>query len=179
MAKGARKNFLNQASSEQQQAQGYTQAANAAGTQALNAEMPTVMSYLQPGGNPAVTAATMGALGSQFGAQQQNALDTAARTGNAASTNATLQSLGRSQGAAAAQAAANNIAGQQKTALSTLSQLYGIDEDTMAKMMGLQISATGAYGSQANSPWLTSILPQVLKGAAQGATGGAAGAAAG
>lgn len=169
MAKGARKQALNQAQSEQKQAQGYTAGANTTANNALNAEMPTVMSYLQPGGNPAVTAATMGALGSKFGSEEAQARDAASRTNNAASTNAVLQSLGRTQGQEAATAAAKNISDQQKTALDQLSRIYGISTDQLAKMMGLQVEATNTYGKQANSPWLTTVLPAALEAAGQGA----------
>lgn len=170
MAKGARKSFLNQASGEQKQAQGYTTAADTTANRALNAEMPTIMSYLQPGGNPAVTAATMGALGSKFGSEEAQARDAASRTNNAASTNAVLQNLGRTQGQEAATAAAKNISDQQKTALDQLSRIYGISTDQLAKMMGLQIGATEQYGKQANSPWLTTVLPSAIDAAGRTAS---------
>src|SRR5271154_6613835 len=145
MARGATK-------TAEQTAQGIgtTAAANqatATGEQgaAYGALMPQIMQMLQPGGNPAVTAATMGSLGSSYGAADQGAKDTAARTNNAASTNATEDQVARNKGATFAQTAANNVMTQQGSADKLLSGIFGQSSQDQNAGLGAQNSATNAY----------------------------------
>ena len=106
MAKGAKKRAEQTATGIGQSATQQQNVAAGQAGQAYSAMMPQIYQMLSPGGDPAVTAATMGALGSSTGAARQNVMDTAARTGNAASTNASLDQLARTEGATAAQAPA-------------------------------------------------------------------------
>ena len=175
MAKGARKTFLNTAqqigtSASQQQAADQAQA-----QQQYQMMMPQIMQMLTPGGDPAVTAATMGALGSKFGSAKQDVMDTAARTGNAAATTAALDNMAQSEGATAAQTAAQNVASQHSQALGLLSSLYGLTQDQINNMLKNRIAANASYGTQAKG---SGVLGQILGagGAAAGtmAAGGAA-----
>lgn len=181
MAKGARKTFLNTAqqigtSASQQQATDQAQA-----QQQYQMMMPQIMQMLTPGGDPAVTAATMGALGSSFGAAKQGVMDTAARTGNAAATNAALDNMAQSEGATAAQTAAQNVASQHQQAMGLLSSLYGLTQDQINNMLKNRVAANASYGTQTSGAGMQ-LLNGLLGagGAAAGAYGGAkAGAAAG
>lgn len=169
MAKGARKTFLNTAQSLGKQAGQEGQVAQGQAGTEYSTLMPQVMKQLSPGGDPAVTAATMGALGSRFGAAKQGIMDTAARTGNAASTNAALDKAALDEGSTAAQTAAGNVAQQHQRAIGTLSKMFGMSEQQVNDMLRNQLAANSAYGSQANSPWMG-----VLGGAINGAENGAA-----
>ncbi len=171
MAKGARKTFLNTAqgignSAAQQQATAAAQEG-----QEYGAMMPEVQAMLSPSGDPAVTAATMGALGSQFGAAKQGIMDTAARTGNAASTNAALDQAALGQGTTAAQTAAQNVASQHESAVNTLAKLFGVSSNQVNQMLSQRNQANKNYGSQAQG-MLGSILGDAIK------AGGTMGAAA-
>jgi hypothetical protein len=167
MAKGARKTFLNTAAGIGQSAEQQQNLASSQGSQAYSAMMPQIYQMLSPSGDPAVTAATMGALGSSFGAAKQNAMDTAARTNNAASTNASLDQLARTEGATAAQTAAQNVASQHENATQLLAKIWGMDEDQVAKMLQERTAANASYGTQAKSSVLGNIF-----GAFGGALGG-------
>ena len=152
--------------------------------QSYSALMPQIMSMLQPGGNPAVTAATMGSLGSSYGSADAGVKDTAARTNNAASTNASLDQLARNKGATFAQTAANNVETQQGTADKLLAQLFGQTSQNQSNAGGQRIGANNSYISGINSGGgvLSTILQTAKKaaGAAAGAddAGGAGGGAA-
>ena len=173
MAKGATKTGENQAQQTEISAQNQQGQANAEQGQAYGALMPQIQSMLQPGGNPAVTAATMGALGSSFGSAKQNVMDTAARTNNGASTNASLDKLALGQGAATAQAAANNVMSQQNNATGLLSKLFGQTSANANDALGQRTNANNSYINAANSGH--KVLSSIL--AATGAAGQAAGKA--
>ena len=160
MARGATKTAENQPNRIFQQGQRATGTEQAIQGQTYGALMPQITSMLQPGGNPAVTAATMGALGSKFGDAKQQALDTATRTNNAASTNATIDQLARSQGSAGAQAAANNVAGQQKTATGLLAQIFGQANAGVPATLNAQTGANNSYikGIKSGGGVLSTIL---------------------
>ena len=179
-ARGATKTAENQAQETFKAGQGATGTEEAIQGQSYGALMPQIMSMLQPGGNPAVTAATQGSLASRFGAAKQGVMDTAARTNNAASTNATLDSLARTQGQEGAQAAANNVAGQQKTATGLLAQIFGQANAGVPATLNAQTGANNSYinGIKSGNGVIQMIL-QGAKNAAAGAAGGAAGAAGG
>ena len=122
-------------------------AAGTAGTEAGTAYstmMPQIMKAFQPGGDPAVTAATMGALGSKFGAAKQDVMDTATRTGNAATTTAALDQLARTQGQQGAQAAAGNVMKQKQDAMGMLQKIFGVDKDQIAKLLGVGVEGINA-----------------------------------
>jgi hypothetical protein len=138
--------------------------------------MPQIMSMLQPGGNPAVTAATMGSLGSSYGAADQGAKDTAARTNNAASTNATEDQLARNKGATFAQTAANNVMDQQSTADKLLSGIFGQSSNNATAAGGQRIGANNSYISGINSG--NGVLKTIMQGIS-GAAGAAGKVAAG
>jgi len=176
MARGATKTAENMAQDQVNLADANAQTAGNRATSAYNTLMPQIQSYLQPGGNPAVTAATMGALGSSLGAQKQTALDTETRTNNAASTNATLDSLARTQGTEAAQAAANNVTNQQMDADKLLSGLYGENLQGQNQALNTGVGGVNAYTNAAKTGGgvTNSILNGLLgagKIAAQIATG--------
>ena len=135
------------------------------------AMMPEIAAMMSPGGDPAITAATMGALGSQIGANQARAMDTAARTKNAASTNATLENLGRTQGQLAAQTAAQNVAQQKEKAMGLLSQLFGTNTNEFNDMLNTRLAANQQYAGQKKPGLLKPIMSGVgsLIGAAAGA----------
>lgn len=158
MAKGARKQFLNTATAIGQSANQQQNVASGQAGQAYSAMMPQIYQMLSPSGDPTVTAATMGALGSTFGAARQNVMDTATRTNNAASTNASLDSLARSEGATAAQTAAENVASQHQNATNLLAKIWGMSQDQVAKMLQERNSANASYGTQAKSNALGNIL---------------------
>jgi hypothetical protein len=159
MAKGARKQFLNTATSIGNSAEQQQNLASSQAGQAYSAMMPQIYQMLSPSGDPAVTSATMGALGSTFGAARQNVMDTATRTNNAASTNASLDQLARTQGAEAAQTAANNVASQHENATKLLAQIWNMSGDQVAKMLQTRNQANASYGTQAKSG---GVLGQIL-----------------
>jgi hypothetical protein len=145
MARGGTKTGENQAQNIINQALPLTSQAAGQANAAYGQLMPQIQQMLSPGGDPAVTAATMGALGSKYGAATKQALDTAARTRNAASTNATIDQLAQQQGAQTAQTAAQNVASQHSDAAKMLSQIYGMSQDQVAKLLGAQTGANNSY----------------------------------
>ena len=187
MARGATKTAEQTAQGIGKQAQTATSTGQTQENTAYSTLMPQITSMLQPGGNPAVTAATMGALGSRFGDAKQDVMDTATRTNNGASTNATLDSLARSQGSEAAQAAANNVASQQSTADKLLAGIFGQGSQNTNAGLGAQTGANNSYigGINSGNQVLKSIaglggnavsaLGQIYKGAGSGSGGGSAG----
>jgi len=150
VARGAKKTGENTAQAVGQSAAGQQSTEQAQQGQAYGKLAPLIQSYLQPGGNPAVTAATTGALGSAFGTAKQQAADTAARTRNAASTNATIDSLAREQGAQAAQTAAKNVGDQQKEASGLLSNIYGMSTQDITNLLNSRTGANNSYIGAAN-----------------------------
>jgi hypothetical protein len=150
LARGAKKTAENTATAIGQSATAQQGTEQQQQQQSYNTLTPLINSYLQPGGNPAQTAATMGALGSSFGAAKQQAQDTATRTRNAASTDATIDSLARQQGAQAAQSAASNIADQQKQASGLLSSIYGMSTQDITNLLNSRTGANNSYIGGAN-----------------------------
>jgi len=172
MAKGGTKTAEQTAQQTEISAQNQQGQANAEQGQAYGALMPQIQSMLQPGGNPAVTAATMGALGSSFGSAKQNVMDTAARTNNGASTNASLDKLALGQGAATAQAAANNVMSQQNQATGLLSKLFGQTSTNANDALGQRTNANNSYinGVKSGGQVIGPII-KALGGGAAGAAG--------
>src|SRR5271165_5067378 len=99
MARGGTKTAEGMAQTQTGLADNALAGSQATAGQSLGQLMPQISQMLSPGGDPAVTSATMGALGSKFGDAKQIVMDTAARTNNAASTNAALDKLGLQEGA--------------------------------------------------------------------------------
>lgn len=176
MARGATKTAEGQAQETFKTGQQATGTAQAEQGQAYGALMPQIMSMLQPGGNPAVTAATMGALGSKFGDAKQQVMDTATRTNNGASTNAAIDQLARTQGSEAAQASANNVMNQQNTATGLLSKIFQQTGQQIPETLNAQTGANNSYIKGIDSG--NGVLGMILSGAKKAAAG-AAGAGAG
>lgn len=177
MARGATKTAENNAQQISTAAQtGATTAQNtAAATTAPQIALD--QSYLQPGGNPAVTAATMGALGSTMGAAKAQALDEATRTNNAASTNAAIDQLARTQGTEAAQAAANNITKQQQLAQNNLNKLSTTNAQLGPSYLNAATGGNNSYISGINSgnSFLKTLLGNVKGSYSSGPSGSTVG----
>jgi hypothetical protein len=171
MARGATKTAENTAQGIGTQAKGVTSTGIAESGQEYGALMPQIASMMLPGGNPAVTAAMMGALGSSFGGAKQSTLDNATRTNNAASTNATEDQLARQQGTAAAQAAANNVMDQQQDATGLLSKMFGQTSQNTTAGLNAQTGANNSYIGGINSG--NGILNKILGLAGNGVQGAA------
>lgn len=174
MAKGATKTGEQMGQGTYATAQGVQQGAGAQQGQAYDQLQGQISQMLQPGGSPAVTAATMGALGSKYGAGKQAVLDTAAHTNNGASTNAALDTMALNQGAQTAQTAAQNVSSQQDQAQKLLAQIYGQSSQNQTQALGAQNSATNAYTGAAKTGG--GVLSKILGAAAGGASGAAAAA---
>ena len=180
MARGATKTAENQAQQTFQSGEGALSTERAIQNTAYGTLMPQITSMLQPGGNPAVTAATQGSLASRFGAAKQGVMDTAARTNNAASTNATLDSLARTQGQEGAQSAADNVAGQQKTATGLLANIFGQANAGVPATLNAQTGANNSYINGIKTggglmPSILGLLGNAIKGGAAAATSGGGG----
>jgi len=92
----------------------------------------------------AITNATMGGLGATFDRLRQSAENRVARTRNAAGFNELEDELARSQGREAARLAAedqfqfaNEAQRRKEFGLRGLSGLYGVNEEEMARLLGL------------------------------------------
>lgn len=168
---GTAKSAQNTASGIERNAFGQQTTSQGQAAQNYAAMMPEINAMMSPGGDPAITAATMGALGSQIGSKQAQALDAAARTRNAAATNATLQNLGRTQGQLAAQTAAENVAKQKEQATGLLARLFGMNQDEYNQMLNTRLAANQQYANQKGKGLLGPILSGV--GSAIGAAAGA------
>ena len=111
----------------------------------------------------------MGALASPFAAAKTAMTNSAARTNNSAGLTAGQDALARGQGIAAGQqsaanqtAFANDAQQQEAQAQQGLAGIYGINQDTMAKLYGLgpgtlQARAAGPSGDQTAMSWLQTI----------------------
>jgi len=92
----------------------------------------------------AMTNATMGGLGATFDALRQSAANRVARTRNAAGFNELDDELARGQGREAADLAsqnqfrfANEAQRHREVGLGGLSGLYGVNQDEIARLLGL------------------------------------------
>src|SRR2546428_78101 len=92
----------------------------------------------------AITSATMGGLGATFDALRQSAANRVARTRNAAGFNELDDELARGQGREAADLAAQNqfrfaneAQRRKEVGLGGLSGLYGVNQDEIARLLGL------------------------------------------
>ncbi len=92
----------------------------------------------------AMTNATMGGLGATFDALRQSAANRVARTRNAAGFNELDDELARGQGREAADLAAQNqfrfaneAQRRKEVGLGGLSGLYGVNQDEIARLLGL------------------------------------------
>lgn len=97
-----------------------------------------------PAEQAAITNATMGGLGATFDRLRQSAENRVARTRNAAGFNELEDELARSQGREAARLAAqdqfqfaNEAQRRKEFGLRGLSGLYGVNEEEMARLLGL------------------------------------------
>jgi len=170
MARGAKESVEKLAQGTYNTAGTAATTAASQGGSAYSALMPQVMQMLTPSGDPAVTAATMGAAQSKFGEKEQAARDAATRTNNGASTNAVLDKLALDEGSTVAQTAANNVAQQHGAATKLLAQIYGMNEEDVAKLLGVQNESVKAYtGGAKEGSGLGGL------GAIAGALGGAFG----
>lgn len=89
----------------------------------------------------AITQNTLGGLGASFGAAQDTAMNRTARTNDSAGFGETLDELARERGRQTSTAEsglqekfADTALSERDKALSGLSNLYGVDTDTMAKL---------------------------------------------
>jgi len=172
MARGGTKTAEQMAQGDYGAAQ--TAGSTAAGEQSASygALMPQIMQMLQPGGNPAVTAATMGSLGSSYGSADAGAKDTAARTNNAAATNATEDQLARSKGATFAQQAADNVMNQQSNADKLLAGIFGQSSTNRNSALNSQVGSTNAYsGAVKTGGGVLGPILQMIGNSAKGAAG--------
>lgn len=126
---------------------------------------------LSPGGDPAVTAATLGSVGSSFGNAKQGIMDTAARTNNPASTNAALDKTALNEGSTLAQTAANNVMQQHGAADKLLATLFGQASNNATNAIGQQTNANNSYINGIKSGG--GVLKTILGGLTGGLTGAA------
>ena len=152
MARGVRASGLNDATQITQMNQGLE-----AGNQAQLGQLTSAYTGLLNGTSPLATAqtqATMGGLGGTYDQLFSQAKNTAARTGNQAGVAAGLDKLATTKGAEGAQLAAQNVVGQQDTALKGLQGLYGMNTDLLSKSLGVPAEYLNASTAGQNaSPW--------------------------
>lgn len=128
------------------------QAAAGAGStanQIYGTMMPAVNQEIQTPGydaatKAAMTTAGMGGIGSSYGSQAEQASERAARTRNAAGAGALQEALARNKGIAEGNEAAGlqkqfaDFADQQRQqGIKTAADLYGVNQDVMARLYGL------------------------------------------
>lgn len=178
MAKGQAQAADKQLQTTNQAAQG--QGANA--QQLFGTLAPNLTNQLNhPGYDNATKSAILGqgmeAANQPFASAMQEAKDTASRTGNSAGLDTSLDSMARAKAAADSNAAqtgqiaiANDAQKQQQQAQTGLGDLFGVSNDTMAKLYG---TAPGILqGRAAGGSPFTSILQSAI------GAGGTIGAAA-
>jgi hypothetical protein len=151
---------------------------NANANSAFNTVMPGYESILSNPGytgaqKDAITNATEGGIGAAFGAANQSATNTAARTGNAAGLTSQQDALARQRMITSGNAAsqnqtnfANDAQKQQMQALGGIGQLYG-------ENLGGANSTLGTLGKNAETPGFWDQMANSLVSA-----GGQVGAAA-
>lgn len=106
----------------------------AAGTGIQSTLLPAYQSMLA-GPSAAETLSTVGGLGATQGAQRDALTRHAASTGNAAGFTAGLDKLAQTQGTQTADAMAKLTTEDRDKALKGMSDLYGVDTQTMASLL--------------------------------------------
>lgn len=134
-----------------------------------NTLLPAYQSILKNPGysdadKSAMTTSTLGGIGATYGAARDSAANTVARTNNSAGYMSTLDDLARSQGRETATAEAglqskfaDTALSERDKALSGVSNLYGIDTSTMAKLLGIGTSRYGGTSFTGGIPGVAQV----------------------